>query len=80
MNARYTVTTKNGKTYKWSFTESKSEGDYYGNGIYIRVESPSGDMFYLDCRYIIGYEFRKECVECLLDYYGENLDELYEDD
>ena len=44
MEAAYTVLTKNGKVYKWSFTESKSEGDY-GNGIYIAVKSPSGDVF-----------------------------------
>ena len=77
--ANYTVITKNGKTYKWSFTESKNEGDY-GNGIYIGVKSPSGDIFSLDCRYIIGYKFHKTCVDYLLTYYGENLDELTEDD
>ena len=79
MEAAYTVTTKNGKVYKWSFTESKSEGDY-GNGIYIAVKSPSGDVFSYDCRYMRGYEFHKACVDYLLAYYGENLDALSEDD
>lgn len=79
MKASYTVTTKNGKAYKWSFTESKRDGDY-GNGIYIAVETPSGDIFSLDRRYAIGYDFRKACVDYLLVYYGENLDELSEDD
>ena len=79
MNARYTVTTKNGKTYKWSFTESKNKGDY-GNGIYIGIITPSGDFSSMDCRYIKDYNFTKTCVEYLLRYYGENLDELSEDD
>ena len=79
MNAIYTVTTKNGRTYKWSFTEVKNEGDY-GNGIYIAVTSPSGDVFSLDCRYATNYNFIKTCVDTLLDYYGDNLDELSEDD
>ena len=79
MNANYTVTTKNGRTYKWSFIESKSGGDY-GNGIYIAVISPSGEMFSLDCRYKAGYQFRMACVDYLLAYYGDNLDELSEDD
>ena len=79
MKANYTVTTKNGKVYKWSFVEYKSEGDY-GNGIYIAVISPSGDVFTLDCRYATNYNFHKECVDCLLAYYGDNLDELSEDD
>ena len=79
MKATYTVTTKNGKVYKWSFVEYKSEGDY-GNGIYIAVQSPSNDMFSLDCRYRRGYKFHKVCVDYLLNYYGENLDELSEDD
>lgn len=79
MEATYTVLTKNGKVYKWSFTESKCEGDY-GNGIYIAVKSPSGDVFSYDCRYMRGYEFHTACVDYLLTYYGENLDELSEDD
>lgn len=79
MEATYTVTTKNGKLYKWSFTESKNEDDY-GNGIYIAVKSPSGDVFSYDCRYMRGYKFHKACVDYLLAYYGENLDELSEDD
>lgn len=79
MKASYTATTKNGNVYKWSFTESKSEGDY-GNGIYIAILSPSGDRFWWDCRYMTGYKFHKACVDYLLTYYGENLDELSEDD
>ena len=79
MKASYTVTTKNGKVYGWSFTEGKSEGDY-GNGMYIAVKSPSGDVSLLDCRYVKGYQFHKACVDYLLNYYGENLDELSEDD
>lgn len=79
MNAHYTVTTKNGGAYKWSFAEFKSEGDY-GNGTYIGVLSPSYEVSSLDCRYMEGYKFHKACVEYLLTYYGDNLDELYEDD
>ena len=79
MEATYTVTTKNGRAYKWSFTECKNEGDY-GNGIYIAVKTPSGDIFSLDRRYAIGYSFHKACVDYLLTYYGDNLDELSEDD
>jgi hypothetical protein len=79
MGATYTVTTKNGNVYKWSFTESKSVLDY-GNGVYIAVKSPSGDISVLDCRYIIGYVFHKACVDYLLNYYGDNLDELSEDE
>lgn len=76
---RFTVTTVNGKTYTWKFTETKSEGDY-GNGIYIMIVAPSGDIFSLDCRYAKAYNFTKACVEYLYEYYGDNLDELYEED
>ena len=79
MKASYIVTTKNGKDYKWSFTEHKGKGDY-GNGIYIAVETPSGDVFTLDRRYAIGYDFHKACVDYLLVYYGDNLDELTEEE
>ena len=79
IKSSYTITTINGKAYRWSFTESKSEGDY-GNGIYIIITSPSGDRFLMDCRYMGGYNFRKACVNYLLNYYGENIDELSEDD
>ena len=78
MYANYPVTTKNGKAYRWSFTEYKDESDY-GNGIYIGIVSPSADSSMLDCRYATEYEFHKMCVEYLLTYYGENLDELTED-
>ena len=76
MKATYTVTTKDGKAYKWNFIENKNEGDY-GNGIYIAVISPSGDVFSLDCRYATNYKFLNECADCLRAYYGENLDELH---
>ncbi len=79
MEKRFTVITKDGKAYEWSFIESKREGDY-GNGIYIAVKTPSGDVFSLDRRYAIGYSFHKACVDYLLTYYGENLDELSEND
>ncbi len=79
MKKRFTVITKDGKAYEWSFIESKREGDY-GNGIYIAVKTPSGDVFSLDRRYAIGYSFHKACVDYLLTYYGENLDELSEND
>ena len=79
MKTTYTVTTKNGNVYKWSFTEHKGDGDY-GNGIYIAVKTPSGDVFVLDRRYATNYNFAKACVDYLLTYYGENLDELCEED
>ena len=79
MKASYTVTTKNGKVYQWKFAESKNKDDY-GNGIYIGIEAPSGDIFSLDCRYITDYKFHKMCVDYLVSYYGNNLDELCEDD
>lgn len=79
MKASYTVTTKNGRTYRWSFKEWKHEGDY-GNGIYIGIFTPSYETASLDCRYMTGYNFHKVCVDYLLNYYGDNLDELSEDD
>ena len=79
MKASYTVTTKNGNTYNWSFTEHKDDTDY-GNGVYISIIAPSGDAFMLDCRYNTDYKFHKACVDYLLTYYGDNLDELSEDD
>jgi hypothetical protein len=77
--AIYTVLAKSGKTYKWKFTESKDVNDY-GNGIYIVIRHPSGDRSLLDCRYAKNYDFTKMCVDFLLEYYGENLDELSQDD
>lgn len=79
MKASYTVTTKNGKAYRWSFIESKRDGDY-GRGIYIGVITPSGDVFSLDRRYATDYDFHKACVDYLTVYYGENLDALSEDE
>ena len=77
--ATYIVTAKSGKTYKWKFTEHRGVGDY-GNGVYIAVKTPSGDIFSLDRRYAYNYDFRKACVDYLLVYYGDNLDELSEED
>ena len=77
--AIYKVLAKNGKTYTWRFTEVKSEADY-GNGIYIGVEPPSKDHYSIDCRYSSNYKFHKACVDYLLNYYGENLDELWEEE
>lgn len=79
MKANYTVTTKNGKCCHWRFSECKSRGGF-GNGIYIAVLSPSGDLSSIDCRYMTDYSFNKACVDYLLAYYGDNLDELSEDD
>lgn len=76
--ANYTVTTKNGKAYKWSFTEYKNEGDY-GNGIYIGVVSPSGELSSWDCRYLKGYKFEKTCTDYLIRYYGVNFAGLTKD-
>ena len=77
--ATYIVTAKSGKTYRWRFTEHRRNGDY-GNGVYIAVKTPSGDIFSLDRRYAYNYDFRKACVDYLLVYYGDNLDELSEED
>lgn len=74
---KFEVTTKNGNKYIWSFTEFKTENDY-GNGIYIGIERPSHDHCSLDCRYDPDYKFHKTCVNYLLNWYGENLDELME--
>lgn len=77
--AKYTVLTKNAHLYKWSFVEQKRDNDY-GNGIFIAIKSPSGELSGLDCRYDTNYDFIKTCVNYLLKYYGENLDELSEDE
>lgn len=74
----YKVLTKSGKSYIWRFTELEPNEDDYGNGIYIRVDQPSGDDCYIDCRYIVNYEFTESCVDFLHNWYGENLDELEE--
>lgn len=80
MKATYTVTTKNGKAYKWTFEECEVNNEDYGNKKYIAYTMPSGDSFLLDCRYVSNYNFTKICVDFLLEWYGENLDELSEDD
>ena len=77
--ATYTILATNGKNYQWSFYESKDNNDY-GNGVYIAIQSPSNDYPYLDCRYYRNYDFDKVCVEWLINYYGENLDELSRND
>ena len=74
------VLTKTGKSYRWEFTECEPDTNDYGNGIYISIKHPSGDHTLLDCRYTRGYNFDKMCVDFLIEYYGENLDELSEDD
>ena len=78
--ATYTVLATNGKEYKWNFTECERDPNDYGNGIYISIKYPSGDYTLLDCRYARKYNFDQACVDFLLDYYGENLDELSRDD
>ncbi len=72
MEASYKVTTTRGGVYVWKFTEYKSENDY-GNGIYIGIKTPTGEIFSLDCRYYTNYKFRKACEEYLSEYYGANL-------
>lgn len=74
--AKYEVLATNGKTYIWSFYECEPDPNDYGNGIYISIEKPSGDYSLIDCRYIRNYDFNRTCVDYLLNYYGENLDEL----
>lgn len=78
--AIYTVLAKSGKSYKWEFTECEHDTNDYGNGIYISIKHPSGDHTLLDCRYANKYDFNKMCVDFLIEYYGENLDELSQDD
>ena len=78
--ATYTVTAKSGKSYKWTFEECEINPNDYGNKRYISYIMPSGDAFMIDCRYSEKYDFRKICVDFLLNWYGDNLDELSEDD
>ena len=78
MQANYTVTTKSGRAYKWSFEECEKDPNDYGNKCFIAVIRPSGDCFLLDCRYVRKYNFHTICVNYLCEYYGENLDELSE--
>ena len=74
----YDVMVTNGKMYTWTFTECEPQLDDYGNKMYINIESPSGDNSLIDCRYICKYYFNKIFVVWLINYYGENLDELSE--
>ena len=77
--ATYIVTATSGKQYKWTFEECVINPEDYGNKRYIAYTMPSGDTFLIDCRYT-EYNFEKICVEFLINYYGENLDELSEED
>jgi hypothetical protein len=74
--ATYTVTAINQRRYTWVFTECEPDPNDYGNGTYIAVEHPSGDVSFIDCRYIVGYQFEETCVGFLGTYYGSNLQEL----
>ena len=78
--ATYIVTAKSGNTYKWTFEECIINTEDYGNKRYIAYTMPSGDEFLLDCRYAQKYDFNKICVDFLLEWYGENFAELYEED
>lgn len=75
----YKVKAKSGKIYTWRFTEFKNEEDY-GNGIYIGIETPSGDDYSLDCRYSTNYNFINACADYLTAYYDENLVELWREE
>ena len=80
MKITYTVTAKSGKYYKWTFEECEIDSNDYGNKRYIYYIMPSGDSFMIDCRYSEQYDFRKICVDFLLNWYGDNLYQLSEDD
>ena len=74
----YEVETQSGKFYEWTFEEGKPKENDYGNGIYIGVTSPSGEIFAIDCRYIQKYIFENVCTEYLKNYYGNNLKGIWE--
>ena len=74
----FTVTTKNGKTLDWIFHECNIKEDDYGNKKYIAYTTPSNETALIDCRYAQKYDFRKVCVDFLIEWYGNNLDELSE--
>ena len=78
--ATFEIVTISEKTYRWKFEECEIDPNDYGNKHYIKYITPSKDEFLLDCRYATNYNFIKLCVEFLINYYGENLDELYEVD
>ena len=78
--ATYNITCTNGKSYKWTFEECVINSKDYGNKHYIAYTTPSGDVFLIDCRYTPKYDFRKTCVDFLIKWYGDNIDELYEED
>ena len=52
----------------------------YGNKKYIAYTTPSSETALIDCRYTHKYDFKKICVDFLLEWYGNNLDELSEKD
>ena len=76
----YIITAKSGKEYKWTFEECEINPKDYGSKKYISYTKPSGDTFFIDCRYKPNYNFTRICVEFLLEWYGDYLDELYEAD
>ena len=51
--------------------ESKSS---YGNGKYVGIDKADGENFaYIDCRYIVDYDFMKVIKEYFDNFYGKNL-------
>ena len=73
MKATYEITTVNGKTRRFEFTEHHSEGDY-GNGNYISVLRLEDDelLAYLDMRYE-KYNFESACLNYIRSYFSTNL-------
>lgn len=76
----FQILTTSGNVYRWTFTECETDPNDYGNKHYIAYKMPSGDSALIDCRYMGAYNFTKICVEFLINYYGDNLDELSEAD
>ena len=70
-HATYLITTENGVSRTWNFTEVHSEGDY-GNGNYIVVTRGEEVIAYLDMRYA-KYVFGTVCENYIRDYFGTNL-------
>lgn len=69
--ANYLITTENGVSRTWSFTEIHHEDDY-GNGNYIAVMYGEELIAYLDMRYA-KYVFGTVCENYIRDYFGTNL-------
>ena len=74
----FTILTKQGKTLLWSFEEIETKRDDYGNMYYIEYTMPSGDVFLIDCRYIKNYDFRKTCIDFLINFYGNRMEKISE--